>query len=109
MLDKEYEAMRAKYREFVDSVERQTLDSGNVPEALHQYIPYAEVWGVADDLEREELVNRAPEEAKADVRRVIEEIDDELDEWLVGPEAEAANPSQEYVAFSAMRMAVDFM
>jgi len=109
MIDNEYEGMRAKYGDFVDSVERLSLDRSNIPEVLHRYIPYAEVWGVADDLEREDLVNLAPEEAKADVARVIEEIDDDLDEWLAGPEAENTNPSQEYVAFSAMRMAVDFM
>jgi len=109
MVNNEYETMRAKYANFIDSIQRLTLDRENIPQALHRYIPYAEVWGVADDLEREELVGRAPEEARADVTRVIEEIDDELDEWLAGPEAESANPSQEYVAFSAMRMAVDFM
>ncbi len=109
MAQDEYESIRAKYPQFVDSVQRLSLDRANVPEALDAYIPYAELWGVSDDLEREELVNRAPEEAKADVARVIEDIDDDLDEWLAGPEAESAEPTQEYVAFSAMRMAVDFM
>jgi hypothetical protein len=105
----EYKSMRAKYPEFLDSVERLLLEKANVPEGLYRYIPYAEVWGVTDDLEREELVNRAPEEARADVMRVVAEIDEELDEWLAGPDAESADPSQEYMAFSAMRMAVDFM
>lgn len=55
----EYERMRSKSPAFLESVERQTLNENNVPIGLRRYIPYAEVWGVAHDLEREQLVQRA--------------------------------------------------
>ncbi len=105
----QYDDLKAKYPEFIAGLKRLPLNRNNVPPELHAYIPYAEVWGVPDDLEREQLAERAPEAAKAEVARIVKEIDDQLDEWLAGPEAESENPSDEYVAFSAMRMAVDFM
>lgn len=85
------------------------LDPSRVPYDLVPYIPYAALWGIADDLERERIVTQAPEEARADLMRTVQEIDDRLDEWLAGDEATSPSPSAEYVAFSAMRMAADFM
>jgi hypothetical protein len=40
---------------------------------------------------------------------VVSDIDDQLDDWLAGDEAKSDSPSAEYIAFSAMRMAADFM
>lgn len=101
--------MRASYGSFVDRTAMLELDPSRVPEGLVPYIPYAALWGVAGDLEREQLVAHAPEEAKSDLLRTVQEIDDRLDEWLAGDEATSLTPSPEYVAFSAMRMAADFM
>ncbi len=109
MMQDDQESKKSNDTAFIDSVKRQALDRKNVPAALHKYIPYAEIWGISDDLEREDLVNRAPDQAMAELKQVIQEIDSELDEWLAGHEADSACPSQEYIAFSAMRMAVDFM
>lgn len=36
---------------------------------------------------------------------VVAAFDDAMDEWLGVPEADAQEPSDEYVAYSAMRMA----
>jgi hypothetical protein len=55
------------------------------------------------------LVQDAPERAKAELVQVVKAIDDYLDAWLAGHEATAPAPSAEYIAFSAMRMAADFM
>jgi hypothetical protein len=38
---------------------------------------------------------------------MIIDVDDALDEWFAGPEADDPHPSDEYVAFSAMRMVAD--
>ncbi len=84
------------------------LKPDNVPEPLRHLIPYAEFWGVGDDLIRDDLVRSAPREAIDDLKRVVEQHDDLLDEWLAGPEAEGPEYSAEYTAFSAMRMAADF-
>jgi hypothetical protein len=100
--------MRASYGSFVDNVPVLKLDPLKVPEGLVAYIPYAALWGIADDLEREQLVSQAPEAARTDLARTIQLIDGQLDEWLAGDEARSPTPSPEYVAFSAMRMAADF-
>ena len=104
-----WQRMKATYPEFLSSVHLQPLDPDHVPEVLREYIPFAAVGGIADDLERESLVERAPDEAKEDLVALIERIDDELDRWLAGPEADNPTPSAEYVAFSAMRMAADYI
>ena len=100
--------MEARYSEFIASTKLLRLDSTGVPEGLRPYIPFAELRGLSDDLERELLVERAPLAAKTDLTRLVEKIDDALDEWLAGPEADNPFPSPEYVAFSAMRMAADY-
>jgi hypothetical protein len=76
-------------------------------ENLRHLIPYAELWGVNDDLIRDDMVRSAPREALEDLKRLVERHDDLLDEWLAGPEADVASPSTEYLAFTAMRMAAD--
>ena len=101
--------MRASYGAFLDSVTLVELDPGKVPGNLVPYLPYAALWGVADDLEREQRVENAPSEAKQDLVKTVQLIDDLLDDWLAGDEANSDTPSVEYVAFSAMRMAADFM
>jgi hypothetical protein len=85
-----------------------TIHPQNVPEDLRPLIPYAEFWGIADDLERERLVRAASSDALVNLVAVIRAHDNALDRWLAGPEAQSAQPSDEYVAFSAMRMAADF-
>ena len=55
-----FQRMRELYGEFVRNEARAPLLAERVPESLRAYIPYAELWGVADDLEREQLVERAP-------------------------------------------------
>lgn len=100
--------MREKYPDFLGSVALQSFDESPVPKQLREYVAYAALWGIADDVERELLVERSPEAAREDLLEIIDRIDDELDEWLAGPEADAP-PSAAYIAFSAMRMAADFM
>ncbi len=102
------EHMKEKYRDFYESANKLALDRERIPAVLWPLLPYAELWGISDDLEREGLVNQAPREAIDDLCIAIEQFDNELDEWLAGDEADNDSPSQEYVAYSAMRMAADF-
>ncbi len=83
------------------------LNAENVPQTLRHLIPYAELWGISDDLIRDDLVRSAPPEALEDLKRLVQRHDDLLDEWLAGPESEGGRLSAEYVAFTAMRMAAD--
>lgn len=99
--------MNRKYPEFVSEERGAPLDPTRVPEQLRPYLPLAELWGVADDIDRERLIERAPDAAKDDLVAIVERIDGDLDDWLAGAEAESEQPSREYVAFSAMRMAAD--
>jgi hypothetical protein len=72
-------------------------------------LPYAEFWGFADDWTREDLVERAPLEVKRNLKDVVAIFDRKLDDWLAGPEAAGPHFSDEYVAFTAMRMAADYV
>lgn len=84
------------------------LNPALVPPALHSLIPLAAKWGVCDDLERESLVDNASAEEIAELKATIEEFNDQFDEWLAGKESEGPIYSDEYIAFSAMRMAADY-
>ncbi len=72
-------------------------------------LPYAEFWGIADDWTREDLVKSAPPGARENLKQVVAAFDNAMDEWLAGPEADASDPSDEYIAYSAMRMAAYYM
>jgi hypothetical protein len=97
-----------RYGAFYQQSARLVLNRHKVPAALWPLIPYAVFWGVSDDVERESLVETAPREILDNLVGVVRAFDDQLDDWLAGPEAASANPSDEYIAFSAMRMAADF-
>jgi hypothetical protein len=101
--------LRTEYREFASASPTVDFDTIDVPEKLWPLIPYASFWGLADDLEREQLVDSAPPRLKESLQRLIAANDDALDEWLAGPQATDPKPSGAYIAFSAMRMAADYM
>ncbi|MBK6919152.1 MAG: hypothetical protein IPH07_17290 [Deltaproteobacteria bacterium] len=101
--------MMRLYPDFLREQRGRLLDPSHVPQPLRRYLPLAELWGEADDTERAKLVERAPQSAKDHLVETIALIDDLLDAWLAGPEAESAHPTAEYIAFSAMRMAADFV
>ena len=100
--------IKKHYSSFVHDIRRSKLNKDHVPEKLWPLIPYAEIWGKQDDYEREKVWEKTPSELKAHLENIIEIYDDLLDEWLAGPEATSAETSEEYIAFSAMRMAADF-
>jgi hypothetical protein len=100
--------MRKKYGLTAEDRPRIRLNARNVPENLQHLIPLAEFWGVGDDLIREDMVRKAPNQAIRELKRIIDLHENQLDHWLAGPEANDPNPSAEYLAFSAMRMASDF-
>ena len=77
------------------------LDMNRVPEGLRPLLPYAEFWGVSDDFIRESLVREASPLVRSNLSAVVQAHQDELDQWLAGPEADSPTPTKEYVAFSA--------
>jgi hypothetical protein len=103
-----FDALKLRYGEFFER-RTVTLDAKKVPPAFRPLIPYAEIWGVKDDIDRGLLVENAPLAAKTDLLALGGEFDAPLDSWLAGPEADSRPLSQEYVAFSNMRMAFDYL
>jgi hypothetical protein len=96
----EHEPREAPSREF-------TLDREAVPAFLHSLVPLAERWGVGDDNDREDLVERA---SLDDLEALISSVDDapdELWEWLVGPESHRSDITDEYAAITCLTMAAD--
>jgi hypothetical protein len=84
------------------------LNPSNVPAPLVALLPMAEKWGVGDDFEREEALNKASREELEELVHSIDAITDEdLFDWLSGNESFNANPSAEYLAITNLTMAID--
>lgn len=96
--------MQSLYGSFYAQSPKVKLDRRRIPEQFWALIPYAEFWGIADDWTREDLLRKAPPLALRNLKEVVAKVDDDLDEWLAGPEADDS-PSDEYIAFSVMRLA----
>jgi hypothetical protein len=101
--------MRERYGSFYHSGSKLQLDRGRIPEQFWPLIPYAEHWGASDDWTREDLIESAPVEVLQNLKHVVAEFDNAMNEWLAGPEADDRPPSEEYVAYTAMRMAADYV
>jgi hypothetical protein len=84
------------------------LDPRHVPPSLRALLPLAQRFGVADDIAREALVRAADPQVVQALVVAVRDNDDALDMWLAGPEATGPEFTEEYVAFSAMRMAADY-
>ena len=101
--------LKRRYGNFFEP-RTEPLDEKKVPPAFRSLIPYAEIWGMSDDIYRDELVDGAPPVAKADLLALGREFDAQLDSWLAGPEADSPyNLSAEYLAFTHMRMAFSYL
>jgi len=84
------------------------LNIKNVPVELHQLIAIAEEWGINDDYDRAEKVSLATEEELRTLISSIENVaDEDLYGWLEGPDSFSEAPSEEYVAFTCLTMAID--
>lgn len=79
----------------------------NVPEEFWHLIPLALKYGLSDDGYRGKALQTIDANEKSKLKSFLEEYDDNLDSWLSGPEADRPHYSNEYIAFSALRMAAD--
>lgn len=84
------------------------LDPSKIPVALRGLIPLAEQFGMCDDLDRERLITLTPEKQRHELKTAIAGLEEDLDDWLAGPESAGPEYTNEYIAFSAMRMAADY-
>ncbi|MCW8880487.1 MAG: hypothetical protein OQK51_25790 [Kangiellaceae bacterium] len=78
-----------------------------VPACFWPLIPLAEKYGIADDVYRYRLVKSLGQIEKEQLSQFLYDYDNKLDEWLAGPESMAPDVSNEYVAFSALRIAAE--
>jgi hypothetical protein len=99
--------MRRKYGLHAENCPIIKLNPKRVPESLRELIPLAERFGIPDDLIRDDLFDKTPKRELSKLKRTLAECDHLLNEWLAGPEADGPRFSEEYIAFSAMRMGVD--
>lgn len=88
-------------------VQDHVLLAGHVPNELLCLAPHASIFGIADDSARIELFKMCPADALLKLKDDVLQLDDALDAWLAGPEADEVNPSDAYVCYSALRMGVD--
>jgi hypothetical protein len=62
---------------------------------------------IGDDLIRADLMARTRAQELEAMRRAVLAQEDAFDEWLAGPEADGPDFSDEYLAFTCLRMAAD--
>ena len=99
--------MREKYGLTAGNRPTIKLASAKVPKSLRPLIPLAERFGISDDLIRTDYMNNVTATDLAELQRIVEENNDQLDEWLAGHAADGPTFSKEYIAFTCMRMAAD--
>ena len=99
--------MRAKYGLTAENRPTIKLDPAKVPDTLRHLIPLAEQFGIGDDLIREDVVAKTPRSEIESMRQAVDARANEFDAWLAGPEASGPTFSDEYTAFSCLRMAAD--
>jgi hypothetical protein len=101
--------LAAKHGLTAENRPRIKLDVSKIPPSLHPLIPYAEFWGVSDDIMREDLIEKASDADLYEFARTMERYWRELYDWLTSPTESRQNLDQEYVAFSAMGMASELV
>jgi hypothetical protein len=85
-----------------------TLNKNSLPSALIPLIPMAERWGIGDDSKRDAMIESAsPEDLETLVHCIDSVTDDQLFSWLSGAESFNKNPSNEYIAFTCLTIAID--
>jgi len=68
----------------------------------------AEKWGIGDDFEREAAISNASRQELELLVHSIDTVNDaDLYGWLSGAESFSSSPSDEYLAVTALTMAID--
>lgn len=84
------------------------LDPEHVLPAARPLLGLARRWGIPDDGFRSDAVAEASREELEEIVRALRDANiDEVQRWLIGPEAEAVSPTREYVAVTCLTMAAD--
>ena len=100
------EALEGRSLDRVDRPEI-TLDPSNVPRDLRDLIPFAEEWGIGDDVIRSDVEESATEQEKEQFRTALTGRTDRVTEWLDSFGTESM--SDEAGTFMFMLVALDEM
>ncbi len=103
------ERMKRVYGAFYNLSGNVVIDRARVPVEVWPLVPYAEFWGISDHTTRDSLVQAAPDDVQGNLKAAVAAFDGPLDDWLAGPESELPNLSMEFVAFTALTMAADYV
>jgi hypothetical protein len=101
------EELRARYGLTAANRPTIVLDPARVPAALRPLIPLAERFGISDDLIRADVIAVTPAGELRALSEAVEAEAEAFDAWLAGPEADGPEYSEEYIAFTALRMAAE--
>lgn len=85
----------------------QTLSVNNVPEDLRHLVPFAERWGIGDDVDRNAAVDRATPAERAELERAIAPADARITAWLDSFRQQPM--TDEAAAFMYMQLALEEM
>ena len=88
---------------YVASVDFDPMD---VPAEIRYLIPLARVFGIGDDIFREELVSATPRDTLLAVKRLVGDAEVTLEAWLLSPAA-TARVDAAYVAFTNLTLVAD--
>jgi hypothetical protein len=84
-----------------------SLDSSQVPESLRHLVPFAEQWGIGDDVERMQFIERSSPSEREALASVLESHHQEITRWL--DSFGSAPMSDEAAAFMYMQLALEEM
>jgi hypothetical protein len=84
-----------------------SLDSSRVPESLRHLVPFAEQWGIGDDVERMQFIERSSPPEREALASVLEPHHQEITRWL--DSFGSAPMSDEAAAFMYMQLALEEM
>ena len=83
------------------------ISESDIPPRFHYIRHYAEIWGIPDESDRMQMVENTPDSILDDLCLLMRSLDDDLEEWLCGDEADSQEPTMAYVCYAALVMAFD--
>jgi hypothetical protein len=100
------EEVRRRYRLAGIKAEAVDFDENDLPDPMKHLIPLARVWGIGDDVLREDMVQAADRAALNELKAAVSAVKQDLRSWLSSP-TEIARLSPAYLAFTNLRMVAD--
>ena len=82
------------------------LDASEVPEELRSLIPYAQIWGISDDINRDAMLSKTPTALRTHLKKLVIDKEEVFENWL-GREHVSSPPTSAQVAFTALLIAAD--